>query len=113
MRELDRILEAGASDGGPARRPVDLETVRNLVDTAAEEARNLAELLHNLPSHYSEQWQVDAANDYAAAAAATYGALLQRVSAVLEQLRRYDSETNAEAIAAVAAMLDDHPWRRA
>lgn len=114
LRQIDYVLEAGLSDDpgtdtGAGRR-VDLELVRNLLHTVQEQAGHLSEELRNLPSYYSAQWQVEAANTYANAAANAYGALLQRIATVTEQLRHQDE--NSDVVELVTAMLDEHPWRR-
>jgi hypothetical protein len=114
--QLDYELEAGlvedaAGDVG-SPRPVDITLVRSLLGTIREQAADLAEELRDLPSHYTVDWQIEAAKEYAGAATGAYGALLARITAVTEQLSRQDGDLNAEVVGIVTEMLDDHPWRR-
>jgi colicin import membrane protein len=112
VRRIDDVLEAGAADGVEPPGRLDVELVRSLVRTVQEQARDLSQELRDLPSRYAAQWQVDAAAEYARAAASAYGAVLQRIAAATEQLARRDEDTDAEVIELVTAMLGDHPWRR-
>ncbi|SOJ54964.1 hypothetical protein MSIMFB_02455 [Mycobacterium simulans] len=116
VRQIDYVLEAGliegAGDDVESRRPIDTELVRSLVRTVQVQAADLAEELHNLSSHYTVQWQIDAADSYASTAANAYGALLQRIATATEQLRQHDDSANAEVVQMVTTMLADHPWRR-
>lgn len=109
VRHVDYVLEATVADDGRPRAGSNAELVRTLVDAAQEQARGLSEQLRTLPSRYSSAWDVQAAQNYVAAAANAYGALLQRIQAITEQLR-----DNGEAglVEIVTTMLDEHPWRR-
>ncbi|WP_204803175.1 hypothetical protein [Mycobacterium riyadhense] len=116
VRQIDYVLEAGliedAGDDVESRRPIDTELVRSLVRTVRVQAADLAEELHSLSSHYTVQWQIEAADSYASAAASAYGALLQRIATAIEQLGQHDDSANAEVVQMVTTMLADHPWRR-
>jgi hypothetical protein len=110
--QIDYVLEAGGADDVESTGSVDVEVVRSLVTTVQEQASDLSQQLRDLPSHYSAEWQVDAAAGYARVAANAYGAFLQRIAAVTEQLGRADDDTDAEVIELVTTMLAEHPWRR-
>lgn len=116
LRQIDYVLEAGLAEDGRPRTPIDVALVRSLVSTAQEQAGDLADQLRNLPSRYSAQWQVEAAESYAGAATNAYGGLLQRIATATEQLRQYshqyDDGINAEVVDLVSQMLAEHPWRR-
>lgn len=112
LRQLDYVLEAGLVDTVASRSTVDIELVRSLVRTVQEQAGDLSDELRTVPARYAAQWQVEAAESYAGAAANAYGALLQRISTATEQLRQHDEIANAEVVELVTAMLDEHPWRR-
>lgn len=108
-RQVDYLLEAAATDGGQPQEGSDAELVRSLLSTVQEQARGLSEELRTLPSRYNSAWQAQAAQNYVAAAANAYGALLQRIESVTEHLR---DNGEAELVMLVTAMLDEHPWRR-
>lgn len=110
VRHVDYVLEATASGHGWPQAGNDAELVRGLVAAAAEQARHLSEELRTLPSRYSSAGDVQAAQDYVAAAASAYGALLQRIEAAVEGLR---DNGESELVSMVVAMLDEHPWRSA
>ncbi|ORJ54800.1 hypothetical protein DQP57_20535 [Mycobacterium colombiense] len=112
VREIDYLLEAGVADQ-QARQPWDIERVRVLVHTVAQQAWDLAQQLRGLPARYSAAPQVQAADSYASAAASVYSAFLQRIAAANERLASRGDSRDSDVVDVVAAMLDDHPWRTA
>ncbi len=112
VRRIDYVLEAGLASDVETRGPIDVELVRSLARTVLERANDLSQELRDLPSRYSAQWQVDAADRYVTAAASAYGAFLQRISAATDQLSIREESTDSEVAEVVTKMLGDHPWRR-
>ncbi|MBS4730616.1 hypothetical protein MSM1_20615 [Mycobacterium sp. SM1] len=112
VRELDYVLEASLADDAAAPGLIDVELVGGLVATVQEQAGDLSQELRGLPSRYSARWQMQAASDYAGAAATAYGAVLQRIADATEQLSYRDDSAIAAVVEMVTAMLDEHPWRQ-
>jgi hypothetical protein len=109
LYQIDYILETGMAESQP---PPDVEVVRGLTRTVQERAKDLSSELADMPSRFTDQADVDAADSYANAAGNAYSAFLQRIEQAAKRLGGRAAGPDGEIIEAVSAMVAD-PWIQA